>query len=309
MKSDNHAQVDVVVITWNKFELSRDCLEHLAASTIPVNVIVVDNASEDDTPRKVRDLFPDVRLIENSENLGFGPAANIGIAAGSAEFVSVVNSDANVEPNYFESVIKEFADESVGIAAGLSMNPATGKLDASGASVDRGLSWLPLNVGDEPGSVDPDSSRVAAPCFDAVVFRREAIDGVGGFDNEIFAYWEDVDITMRIRDQGWTVAVCPAARVWHVGSAALGKRTVRQLQLAAWGRGYIAGRYRIGPVWLMTELFAGLIDSLRLRSKVPIARRIAGWRYGRARPARAYPQNLEYESWIRAMRVRYWASR
>lgn len=307
--TDAVARIDVVVITWNKYELSRDCLEHIFASTIPVNVIVVDNASEDETPRKVREQFPEVQLIENRQNLGFGPAANIGFAAGTAEFVSVVNSDANVEPNYFEEVIERFADASVGIAAGLSMNPATRKLDASGASVDRGLSWLPLNPGEDPEAVELSNTRVAAPCFDAVVFRREAIESVGGFDDEIFAYWEDVDITMRIRNHGWTVAVSPAARVWHVGSASLGKRTVRQLQLAAWGRGYIAGRYRIGLVWLLTEVVAGLIDSVRLRSKVPLARRIAGWRHGRELPAREFPQNLEYESWWRAMRVRYLASR
>lgn len=309
MTAETQAQVDVVVITWNKFELSRDCLEHLAASTIPLNVTVVDNASEDQTPRKVREMFPTVQLIENGENLGFGPAANIGIRAGSADFVSVVNSDANIEPSYFEAVIKQFADESVGMAAGLSMNPATGKLDASGASVDRGLSWLPLNVGAEPEVVDPENARIAAPCFDAIVFRRAAIEEVGGFDEEIFAYWEDVDVTMRIRNRGWTVAVAPAARVWHIGSAALGKRSVRQLQLAAWGRGYVAGRYRIGLAWLLTELVTGLFDSLRLRSIVPLSRRIVGWRYGRGLPRRARPDNIDYESWWRAMRVRYLASR
>lgn len=306
--TDAAARIDVVVITWNKYELSLDCLEHIFASTVPVNVIVVDNASSDDTPRRIRERFPAATLVENERNLGYGPAANIGAAAGNSEFVSIVNSDANVEPDYFENVLASFADQQVAMAAGLSMNPRTGRLDAAGATSDRGLNWLPLLPDGMPDEVDPDDPRIAAPCSDAVVFRRAAFDAIGGFDDEIFAYWEDVDITMRLRNDGWGVAICPAARVWHIGSAALGKRSEAQLHLAAWGRGYLAGRYRIGLAWVLTDLAAAILDAIRLRSLTPVSRRIAGARHGYSLPRRAIPDGIAFDSWWQSVKARFVAA-
>lgn len=306
--SSNSPTLDVVVITWNKYELSLDCLAHASASSVPINLTVVDNASEDDTPRRIREQFPTAGLIVNDRNIGYGPAANLGATAGTSEFVSILNSDANVEPDYFERVLDCFADEQVAMVAGLSMNPATSKLDAAGATTDRGLNWLPLLPGGEPAQVDADDPRIAAPCSDAVVFRRAAFDAIGGFDDEIFAYWEDVDITMRLRQAGWKVAVCKDAKVWHVGSAALGKRSVAQMHLAAWGRGYLAGRYRLGPLWLVTEFLVGLLDSARLRSFTPFSRRMAGWRHGRKLPRREIPDGIEFNSWRTSMAARFNAS-
>jgi GT2 family glycosyltransferase len=296
--------IDAVVITWNKYEMSLDCIEHLAASSVPVNLYDVDNGSSDETPRRVRERFPNVTVVELPENLGYPGAANQGFANSSSEFVAIINSDANVEPDYFEKVLRCFDDPKVGFAAGLSMDPASGLVDAAGAKIDRGLSWLPYMQGVPAESVSAVDSELAAPPFDAIVFRRAAIESVGGYDEDFFAYSEDVDITLRLRAAGWKIDVATDAKVWHIGSASLGKRTVAQLHFAAWGRGYVAGRYRVGPAWLLTDIAAGLVDSIQLRSWTPISRRWVGWRQGRALPAREVPTDLHYESWSSSLKRR-----
>lgn len=297
-------KVDAIVVAWNNCNLTLDCVEHLMASTLRPNVVVVDNGSSDGTPRAIRERFPSAVLIELEDNIGFGPAANVGIKNSEGEFVSIVNNDANVEPRYFELVTARFTDPEVGVASGVSMNPSTRRMEAAGAFADRSLGWFQYMNGEPPEAVDPDDPMICGPCFIAPVFRRAAIDRIGGFDDRLFAYWEDVDITMRLFSDGWKSAVVPEARVWHLGSASLGHRSLRQLELAAWGRGYVAGRYRVAPHWLLTELLIGVIDSLSLRNTIPLSRRIAGWRTGRRLPKRSIPGSINFISWWKSLKLR-----
>lgn len=297
-------EVDAVVITWNRWELSQKCIEHLYASSADVHVIVVDNGSEDGTPDRVRELFPRAELIEFNENRGYGAAANAGAAAATSEFVAIVNSDALVAPDYFELVLARLrAGDRVGFAAGLSINPATEKVDAAGAVFDKGLRWSPYFAGADPDSVVIDEAVLGAPPSDALVFRRAAFAEVGGFDPEFFAYGEDLELVLRLRAAGWLPGSDAAARVVHVGSATLGKRTAGQMKMVGWGRGYVIGRYRLGPFTTLLDLGMWAAISVIVRSTGPLTRFIAGVRRGRTLPARAVPE-LHAESWLTSLRKR-----
>jgi GT2 family glycosyltransferase len=146
------------------------------------------------------------------------------------------------------------------------------------------------------------------PCGGAAAYRRAALEAVGGFDGEIFAYSEDLDIALRLLAEGWTCAFAPGARGIHLGSATLGLRSVRQVRIAAASRGYVLGRYRVEPPWLATEVAIAVADALLLRSPVPIAQRMRGFMRGRRLTRRAVPR-VPAMGWRTAMRRRLRAAR
>lgn len=300
------ARVDAVVISWNNWELTADCVASLIACGPNVNVIVVDNGSSDGAPEHLRVRFPGLRVEEFGENLGYGAAANRGAAFGDAEFISIVNNDTELAHDYFDHVLARCdAEARVGFASGLSINPATNLVDAGGATIDHALNWYPYLRGAHPDDVEVDETLVVSPASDAIIYRREAFDALDGFDPEIFAYAEDLDLSLRLAAAGWRPAIVPAARVVHRGSATLGSRSVAQMRLASWGRGYVAGRYRVAPQWLLLDLAVAMVNSVLLRSTVPVTRLVAGWRRGRALSRRPVPEDLQFEHWREALKKRY----
>jgi N-acetylglucosaminyl-diphospho-decaprenol L-rhamnosyltransferase len=276
---------DVIIPTWNGSKVLADCLSALESEATPHSTIVVDNGSTDDTITIVKRRYPRVVVVELDKNLGFGAAVNRGVAAGRGEFVILLNNDANVRPGFLEEIGAPLADdESVGMVAGVLRIPGTNLIDAAGVEVDRGLAGFAFLNGCPIGHLDWNQSRLLGPCGGAAAFRREVYESLGGFDEELFAYSEDIDLALRARGAGWKCVLAPKAQADHVGSASLGLRTVRQTAIAARSRGYILGRWRPGPVWVFTELIIGAIDCLVLRSALPLTERVRGIRHGRSLP-------------------------
>lgn len=302
--ADKQRSLDVVVVSWNNRDLTIDCLAHIEASSVASRMIVVDNASHDGSAAAIRERFPDATVIELEENIGYGPAMNRGVAAGSGEFVALINNDANVEPDFFALTLAAFDDERVGIVGGVSLNPRTGRVDAAGILLDRGLGGYLYAVGAAPEDVDVTDPRLVAPAHVNVVYRREAFEAAGCFDEQFFAYNEEVDLVMRVRAAGWTTRIVASARSVHVGSASVGERTLRQIELASWGRGYLAGRYRVAARWLAFELAVAAVDAVRLRSAAPVRNKIAGWRRGRGLPRRTPDSGINYIGWREAVGLR-----
>jgi N-acetylglucosaminyl-diphospho-decaprenol L-rhamnosyltransferase len=278
--------IDVVIPTWNGSGVLEDCLEALAAEQTPHSVFVVDNGSSDATAEMVRDRFPAAQLIALVENLGFGAAVNRGVAAGSAEAVVLLNNDANVLPGFLDIIVAPLSFDGVGMVAGVMLVPETGLIDAAGVEIDRGLAHFAYMAGFTIEELDHPPHGLLGPSGGAAAFRREALEEVDGFDEQLFAYCEDIDLALRLRAAGWSCVLAPAAWVEHVGSATLGLRTARQAAVASRSRGYILGRWRVGPRWVMTELVIGFLDSFVLRSPAPLMGRIRGLRHGRRLPRR-----------------------
>lgn len=298
------AAVDAVVPSWNNWDLTRSCVSHLLASTVPVHVIVVENGSEDGTSEKLRKEFSGITICELPENVGFGRAVNRGLEFARGEYFAVINNDADVAPDYLELVVRTFADEKVGFASGIAVNPQTGLVDGAGATLDRGLSWYPIGPGARPEDLVIDSDKLFSANSEAIVYRRSAFAHAGGFDEEFFAYGEDLDLALRLRCSGWTTTVVPAARVAHVGSATLGTRSLAQMRLAAWGRGYVLGRYRPNPLWLALDLCVFALNCVMLRSTIPLKRLLEGLRRGRKLPRREIP-DVRFEPALTGLRKRF----
>jgi GT2 family glycosyltransferase len=222
--------LSVITVNWNTCGELRECLESVSrADPGNMEVIVVDNASGDDSVHMVRREFPNVRLIENTENLGFGRGSNKGIEASRGRYVLLLNPDSVVQDDSLSALLK-FADANPdsGIIGLKIMNP-DGTLQYScrrfptlQAAVFRNTilaHFFPKNtytleylMADLDHTVERDVDWVSGA---AMLVRREFIEDVGIFDERFFMYCEDVDLGFRAKQNGWRVTYFPGAVVVH----------------------------------------------------------------------------------------------
>lgn len=230
MSDTNTAGLSVIVVTWNSSDELRACLGSILADDPGgLEVIVVDNASSDDSPKIVREEFPSVNLIANTENYGFGKACNQGIKVSHGEFVVLINPDSEVQKGSLSALL-EYGRENPDIGVfGLKVLNCDGTLQYScrhfptlQAGIFRNTilgHFFPQNTyltdylmtgwdHNEPRDVDWVSG-----C--AMVLRKKFLDEVGGFDERFFMYCEDVDLGYRAHQSGWRVTYFPYSIVVH----------------------------------------------------------------------------------------------
>jgi GT2 family glycosyltransferase len=300
--------VDVVIPTWRGREMLASCLEHLGDQADAV--IVVDNASGDGTVEMVRERFPAVTVVELPENVGFGRAVNAGVRAGGGDVVVLLNNDVDVEPGFVDAITAPLAADAVGMVAGLTLMPGSGLVDAFGIELDPTLAAYNRLRGRPVGSR---AGVVAGPSGGAAAYRRSAYEQVGGFDEALFAYGEDVDLALRLRAAGWAAAEAPDARGVHVGGASIGVASPWQRELAGFARGYLLRRYGVlrGRFAVRALLFEALVVAwglVRFRTAVPLRARLAGWRAGagerRVLPGDAVDRSIGWREAFRRVRHR-----
>jgi GT2 family glycosyltransferase len=226
------SDVAVAVVNYNTRDLLERCLRSVVAQG-PADVVVVDNASQDGSAALVHDRFPDVRLIANGTNVGYGAGANQALRSTTVPFVLLVNADTEVQPGCIDALVKYGRRASRAGIVGPTIVDARDCLEPSYFPFPGTLDWLLEN---EPlamvikripplkrRAVSLDNAgapqRVPWVMGCAMLLRREAMEAVGGFDESYFMYYEEVDLCRRMTDAGWEVHFTPEARVTHVGGA------------------------------------------------------------------------------------------
>lgn len=225
--------VSVVVVSYNTRQMTLACLSALYEDLgdVPAEVWVVDNASSDGSPDAIRVRFPQVRLIANDRNVGFGVANNQAIAQASGEFVLLLNSDAFPKPGAVRVLVDYLRhNPRVGVVGPRLLN-ADGSLQTScfrfpsPARAWLENLWVSSLFANHPVLGDyrswaHDAERevdwVIGACLLA---RREVCQQVGGFDERFFMYAEETDWQRRIRQAGWEIGFTPKAEVVHFGGA------------------------------------------------------------------------------------------
>src|SRR5262249_25905639 len=227
-------RVAVVVVSFNTKSLLLECLQSIRSTTGPILVeaIVVDNGSHDGSPEMVREFYPEVRLIANTTNLGFGRACNQGIRSTSAPFVLLLNSDARLSESSLDPLLSCFSSDEQCAAAGCCLLDTT--------ACERPNTWrflTPLNQAleslgltrftperfsrsykprpDENG-IDCSVDWIEASCL---MLRRAAVEQVGLFDERFFMYSEDEDLCWRLRLSGWRICYSNRGHSIHHGGA------------------------------------------------------------------------------------------
>jgi GT2 family glycosyltransferase len=282
------ALISVVVANWNGRRYLDKCLSSLAAQTYPaVEIIVVDNGSTDGSSAWLAEHYPQVRLIQNSTNRGFAVANNQGIAQARGTFVALLNNDAWAEPGWLAALAAVAEPEPrVGMVASLMLLAAAPEqVDSAGICVDRcGISW-DRGGGERAVAWASGHAEVFGACAGAALYRRALLDEVGSFDEDFFAYLEDVDLAWRARWQGWQARYAPAARVYHIHSGTSGEgSSFKTYWLARNKIALIARNFPRPQLWRYWPLIQ-LYDNLSLLAAIMAGQgtgalrgRLAGWR-------------------------------
>jgi N-acetylglucosaminyl-diphospho-decaprenol L-rhamnosyltransferase len=275
----------VYIPNFNGGDRLARALESLRAQTVETDVIVVDNGSSDGSDRMVAERFPEVVLVRMEENLGFGTALNRAVAAHPTDAIVLLNNDAAAEPRFVEALLDALGDGVDSVAGVMLQERDRGMIDSAGVVADRTLMGFDYLHG-EPTAAAARAPAPLGPTGGAALYRREAFEAVGGFDERIFLYYEDLDLALRLAAHGGTCRLAPEAHALHAYSATLGAASAAKYARTGWSRGYMLRRYgvmsdpRLALRVLASEGAVGAGQLLRDHTAEGIRGRVRGFRAG-----------------------------
>jgi GT2 family glycosyltransferase len=229
-------RVTVILVTYNSGETIGRCLRGLGAAP---NLVVVDNASSDDTLAQIRTVRPDARLLVNPDNFGLGTAANQGFAAAQTDYVLFLNPDAETSDEVLAALVAALdEDPKIGLAVPLLENRhGRVRLSAMGPLEHNHHTFAEIPEGDFSTWFVTGSVMLA---------RREAWRAAGGFDEAIFLYQDDVEFCLRMTRAGYALRVLTGVRARHSGGGSVRMdwrvRWLRDWHMT-WGHLYIEDRH------------------------------------------------------------------
>lgn len=196
---------------------------------VDLSVVVVDNASRASERERLAREAPGARVVAFSKNRGFAGAANEGIARTRAPFVLLLNNDAVVAPDYAARLAARLAlDGRLAAVQGLVLSADGARVDSAGLEWNRRGEAVPVLGGAVPAEAPAEPFEVSGVSATAALYRREALEAVAPqgqvFEDSFFAYYEDVDLSLRLARAGWRFACDPSAVARHEGSRT-GRRT------------------------------------------------------------------------------------
>ena len=220
------AKVTVVIPNYNGIKYIRDCMDSLRSQIgEPFELLVIDNASKDGSLEILQEEYPESRLIPLEENTGFCFAVNLGIRESKTPYVILLNNDTIVKPNFVAALVKaiEEREDIFSVSAQMLSIEDEKILDGAGDGYNI-LGWAYARGKGQPASKYAKKTEVFSACAGAAIYRKSIMEQIGYFDENHFAYLEDVDIGYRARIYGYRNMYEPAAKVIHAGSAASGSR-------------------------------------------------------------------------------------
>ncbi len=229
--------ISVVIVNYNGASFLERCLDALLAQTyVAYEIILVDNASADESCALVRTHYPQVKLIESKTNVGFAAGNTLGLRHARGNLIATLNTDTRVEADYLGKLCVPFQNENVGACAPLMHEMEhPGIVDAAGIRVDRfGFAWN-VGAGERAENFDVSHETYGA-CAGAAIYRRIMLDQVGFLDDAYFGFYEDADLAWRAHTAGWKTVFVPQARVYHTHGASFGKISPRKTYLLARNR-------------------------------------------------------------------------
>jgi GT2 family glycosyltransferase len=271
-----HPRVAVVVLNWNGWRDTVRCVRSLEASDYPnYEVVVVDNGSDDGSPERLREMCPAATVLAVGQNLGFAGGNNRGIRhalRSDARYVWVLNNDTVVDRQALATMVKTAeADPAVGAVGAVIWTMDGARVLAwGGGDVDLrgGRSWYVVTP----------HERLTYITGASMLLKTAALQDAGLFDERFFLYWEDTDLSWRLRRAGWTVRVAPDARVWHQESSTVGQDTY--MKARHFTRGLVLFLRKHTPVPLVPAVRAlrRELYRARVRRRADLQRGVArGW--------------------------------
>ena len=232
--------VYIVILNWNRRNDTLECIRSVSELTYPCyRILIVDNASTDETLAAVHSLFPDVETVANTSNLGFAAGNNVGIKyalAHGADYVLLLNNDTLVDKRMVDELV---AMGESGPDAGITV-PKIYYFGEDERIWSAGAEWrvfpprvkmIGLGQKDGPAFNDYKELDYATGC--AMLIRREAFEKVGLLDPDFFMYQEDYDFSFKVRQAGFKIVYVPTATMWHKISKSTGEGSPKKWYLWA----------------------------------------------------------------------------
>ena len=216
--------VSIIIPNYNGMRFLRPCLDALRAQTYPhdrTEIILVDDASTDDSVSFMAEHYPEVKIVRLTRNSGLAIGCNAGAAAAAGDLLVMLNNDTETESGWLAALVEA-----------ATANPQAGAIASKMLLYDRrdtlhntgdlmGADGIPRNRGVwqvDSGQFDAQPA-IFGGCGGGVMYRRAAWEQTGGFDERLFMYLEDVDLAWRLQLLGWRAIFAPAARLYHHLSA------------------------------------------------------------------------------------------
>lgn len=309
------ASISIVILNWNGGNEVLDCLEYVINQTYSsVQLLVVDNGSTDQSLQAIRQNYPEIAIIENDRNLGYAEGMNIGIGHATGEYVVLLNQDAFLKKDYLEEALQVFReDEQIGMVAG-SVYSMVESFESQQAPQNCGIMmrWQMRPIGNKACL---DGVTVFGPSFACAMIRRKALEDVrcvfnDYFDEDYFAYQEDIDLCFRLALRGWRTVYSSKLALQHRhGSATAGQ--VSMIAKPLWlQRHILKNRYLTSlkdiPTALMWKVVPALImgDAIRLLYFLLFSpRTLIAWVGAIKDTAQLLPKTLTRRKYIQRRRI------
>lgn len=272
--------VSILIVNYNGGTVVLDCLQSLYThlQTIPYEIILLDNASQDGSPDAIAAQFPDVILIRNARNAGFGQGNNIAAAKAKGELLWLLNSDTRLTDDIVPALINQLkTDPQIGILGPKLLN-SDGSFQFS-ISQEIGIVGEFRTLKLVRQSLDPQRQAKLAEAYSelqsvaivrgaAMLMRRALFEQVGGFDETFFMYFEESDLCQRVRALGLQIVYMPTVSLIHLGSYSINQQSNRMAVEYRRSQLYYYQKHR--PLWeqIMLRLYLFLkFSALLLKSR------------------------------------------
>jgi hypothetical protein len=286
--------VSIIIVNFNTHELTCNCIKSVISRAADINyeIIIVDNASTDDSTEKIKNQFTNVKLIENIENIGFGRANNVGIRTSESKYVFLLNSDTILVNNaikMFFEFMEQVKNQEVACCGG--------QLYSHDMSKQLSYCDLPsikdvaircfinpyevlkriFNISEFPiFSTNNDAQKVGFISGADMFIRREVLKEVGLFDEDFFLYFEETELSYRFKKYGYKSMFLPNAKIKHLCGASINNnkdldrmKLFRQSELLYFKKCYgLLAAYLVKLIYVFSGIINGLFkgDGNYLRS-------------------------------------------
>lgn len=267
----------VVIPNWNGEDIISQCLDSLFAQSVACTIIVVDNGSIDESATIISKKYPDVILLKQPKNLGFAGGVNVGIRYAidhGFDYVGLLNNDAVADKRWLEHLVGTLTKTKKHLGAVMATVASLDKkmLDGTGEVYTSWGIHYPRGRGEKPEGQYDTALSIFGASGNASLYNVKALNDVGLFDNDFFAYYEDVDLSWRMQLRGWKIEYVPDAVVYHKTSTTSSRlkgfatyQTMKNIPWVLWKNVPLPLLWRILPRFAI--VYAAFFVSATLKGK------------------------------------------
>ena len=219
-------KVTIIIPNYNGKHFMEPCLKSLAEQTCKdFKILVVDNASTDGSVEYMKEEYPEIETLVLEKNYGFSKAVNVGIRHADTPYVLLLNNDTTVEPHFVLEMIRaiERSRYIFSVSSKMIQMYHPEQIDSAG-DLYTVIGWGICRGAGRSITNYTEDCEIFSACAGAAIYRRELFKKIGYFDENHFAYLEDIDVGYRAKIYGYKNVYCPSALVYHVGSGTSGSK-------------------------------------------------------------------------------------